>query len=95
MKPEDLVLIDCGTGRSTCPMGKIVSLLADKTGIVRVVKVLSQGKTSLRTVDKLIPLEISTEPADEIGQNVMQRPVRAAAEHARVKWKDQRDQGLI
>lgn len=95
LKPGDLVLIDCGTGRSSWSMGKIVSLLPDKKGIVRVVKVLSQGRTSLRTIDKLIPLEISTEPAEEIRKNVKRRPVRAAAERARVQLKDQGIKGLI
>lgn len=89
------MLIDCGTGRSLWPMGIIVSLLPDKKGTVRVVKVLSQGKTSLRTIDKLIPLEISTEPAEEVSQIVKPRPVRASAEQARVKLKDQGAQGLI
>ena len=46
------------------PLGRVVSLRPDSEGIVRSVEVCCRGHVSIRTVEKLIPLEIS-EPVDE------------------------------
>lgn len=58
LKKGDIVFIDCGSPRSTLPIGKIVSLHPDQNGTVRVVTVSSKSGISRRTVDKLIPLEM-------------------------------------
>ena len=79
----DIVLIDCDNTRTSWPLGKIVELLPDKQGIVRVVKVLSKGNITLRTVEKLIPLEIQAATNDDTSLEV--RPKRQAALNARIK----------
>ena len=87
----DIVIINNEDfNRSTWPLGKILSLIPDKYGIVRLVKVLSKGRENLRTVDKLIPLEIShseTSTQDEDAVNSNSRPRRKAALKARQNWQ--------
>ena len=96
VKPGDLVLVDCDTYRSTWPLGKIISLLPNPNGSVRVVRVLCKGKITIRTIDKLIPLEISSveHPEDTPNQTV-QRPLRKAAQKARNQIKNQHEQGVV
>lgn len=94
LKPGDIVLIDCDSPRATWPLGKIVSLLPDKTGVIRVVKVLTKGCISLRTIDKLIPLEISEKDPNEyqLATNAKDgKPRRQAAIEACRRLRDQLD----
>jgi len=60
LKPGDVVLVECEGSRSIWPLGKVISVHPDSNGTLRVVKVLSKGIISLRTIEKLIPLEISS-----------------------------------
>lgn len=63
----------------------------ERYGTFRVVKVLSKGNISLRTVDKLLPLEISSDRTSEdaqIGHQGVQRPKRQAAIKARHQMKN-------
>lgn len=87
LKQGDIVLIDCDTPRATWPIGIITSLLPDKIGVLRIVKILCKGKESLRTIDKLVPLEVSkdieTPSSEEEGDTIGQRPQREAAIRAR------------
>lgn len=87
LKQGDIVLIDCDTPRATWPIGIITSLLPDKNGVLRIVKILCKGKESLRTIDKLVPLEVSkdieTPSSEEEGDTIGQRPQREAAIRAR------------
>ena len=92
LKEGDIVLIDCENQRASWPLGKIVELCPDKYDTLRLVKVLSKGHVSLRTVDKLIPLEISSETSSDRTQNEHvqnQRPKRQAAVKAQDRIKEQ------
>ena len=75
LKVGDIVLIEADTSRATWPLGKITEILTDKIGTVRLVKVLSKGNTILRTINKLIPLEISDEVeiSHEFGEQKINR----------------------
>ena len=62
----------------------------DKNGVLRMIKVLSIGIVSIRTVEKLIPLEISSAVQKE---DIVERPKRKAAIQARNRWQNQ-DNGI-
>ena len=51
--------------RAEWPFRKIEAIMPDKTGTLRLVEVLCKGNISLRTIDKLIPLEISVDSTEE------------------------------
>lgn len=85
VKVRDIVLIDCNTPRSTCPI--VIEIFHDKHGMLRVVKVLSRGLVSIRTVDKLLPLEISDVTYRE-ERSKEPRTRRMTAIQARVKWNN-------
>ena len=95
LKVGDVVLVEAGNNRESWPIGRVTELLPDQDNVVRAVKVFSQGRESVRTVGKLVPLEItepapSIEPIDEeltpdepeVTAPVAQRPRRAAADRA-------------
>ena len=95
LKVGDIVLIVDDMPRAAWPLGKIEAIMPDKAGTVRLVKVLSKGKISLRTIDKLVPLEISvdsTEKITNLSERLVKRPLRQAAQTARGKWNEQLDQ---
>ena len=50
--------------RGEWPLGRIIKLRPDSEGVVRSVEIYCKGHLSIRTVEKLIPLEIS-EPVNE------------------------------
>ena len=95
LKAGDVVLIEGDQSRSTWPLGKIVALLPDRAGTLRLVKVFSKGIVSLRTIDKLIPLEIKgvdTQRDDsKLPGKKQERGHRYAAKVAREKWIKQLD----
>ena len=67
----DVVLLKSDTHRSDWPFGRIVKVNKDSDNIIRSVEVFSLGKTSYKTIEKLVPLEVSDrevikEPQDEI-----------------------------
>ena len=69
----DVVLLKSDTHRSDWPLGRIVKVHKDSDNIIRSVEVFSQGKTSYKTIEKLVPLEVSDrevveEPQDEIDE---------------------------
>ena len=65
----DVVLVQTDSPRGDWPLGRVVKLRPDSEGIVRSVDVHCKGHISIRTVDKLIPLEIS-EPMEEQLMNI-------------------------
>lgn len=87
IQPGDIVLIDCDDPRASWPLGRIALLLPDKNGTVRVVKVLSKGNVSLRTIEKLIPSEINSDMPEDRSINTPsdRRPKRQAALKARTQ----------
>ena len=64
LRVGDVVLLQIDSPRGDWPLGRIVKLRSDSEGVVRSVEVYCKGHVSVRTVEKLIPLEIS-EPMDE------------------------------
>ena len=62
IRPGDIVLLSNDHPRNRWPLGRITKVFPDSDHIVRTVEVLSQGHTSIRTLDKLYALELSAEP---------------------------------
>ncbi|XP_069195839.1 uncharacterized protein [Procambarus clarkii] len=96
LKPGDLVLIDSDGPRSEWPIGKIVSIHPDHRDILRVVRLLCRGTTTLKTLEKLVPLELaerecSTKPTSPIASEdnnsdpPSTRPLRTAAQQCKRK----------
>lgn len=89
VREGDIVLISSDHPRHRWPLGRITRVFPDSDQIVRQVEVLSQGHTSVRTLDKLHTLELAIEPEDEpvpedtgnVGVRLM-RPKRHAARKA-------------
>ena len=70
LKVGDVVLIQAEAPRSEWPLGKIVELRPDSEGVIRSVDVYCKGHINTRTVEKLIPLEVS-ESIDEETTNIV------------------------
>nr|XP_045594263.1 uncharacterized protein LOC123755542 [Procambarus clarkii] len=98
LKPGDLVLVDSDGPRSDWPIGKIVDIHPDRHGILRIVKVQCRGTTTLKTLEKLVPLELaehecSTDiPVTQVSENndstqPSTRPSRVAAQNCKQKLK--------
>lgn len=62
VKEGDVVLIECNGPRSEWPLGRVQSLHTDSEGNVRAVQVFSRGSSSIRTLEKLVLLEVSQLP---------------------------------
>ena len=90
LKEGEIVLIKNDTNRSSWPLGKVVEVFPDKAGALRLVKILSKGNVSLRTVDKLVPLEITDRNGnpEEANPPPQGRIKRRAAINARKRWMD-------
>lgn len=84
----DIVLIDCNAPRAIWPIGRVTEISPGADGSLRVVKVLSKGIVSTRTVDKLIPLEISDVHMGDDERKERHTP-RTAALQARARWRMQ------
>ncbi|XP_069184623.1 uncharacterized protein [Procambarus clarkii] len=95
---RDLVLVDSDGPRSDWPIGKIVDIHPDRRGILRIVKVQCRGTTTLKTLEKLVPLELaehecSTDiPVPQVSENndstqQSTRPSRVAAQNCKQKLK--------
>ncbi|XP_069160890.1 uncharacterized protein [Procambarus clarkii] len=93
LQPGDIVLVDSDGPRADWPLGKVVSVHPDSQGILRIVKILSKGTTSLKTLDKLIHMESVSRlqldperpqetltPQDPQTPNRHNRPQRTAAQ---------------
>ena len=55
----DLVLVECTTHREYWPLAKVTKLLPDQHGQVRAVEVLVDGQLAIKTLNKLVKLEVS------------------------------------
>ena len=62
LKENDVVLLQTDQGRADLPLARILKLYPDENGIVRIAEVMVKGQRTLRTINKLIPLECSLEP---------------------------------
>ena len=89
VREGDIVLPSSDQPRNRWPLGRITKIFPDSDHIVRQVEVLSQGHTSLRTLDKLHALELAAEPEGhelrEDSENAevrLMRPKRQAARKA-------------
>ena len=58
----DTVLVSNGHPRNRWPLGRITRVFPDSDQIVRQVEVMSQGHTTIRTLDKLYALELTVRP---------------------------------
>ena len=106
----DVVLLKSDTHRSDWPLDRIVKVNKDSDNIIRSVKVFNQGKTSYKTIEKLVPLEVSDrevikEPQDVIDKENSPAPLEIENEpvgegvkrpkRAAAKRADQMRQELI
>ncbi|XP_064087333.1 uncharacterized protein LOC135201986 [Macrobrachium nipponense] len=64
LKVGDVVLVQFESPRSEWLLGRIVELRPDSEGVIRSVDVYCKGHVSTRTVEKLVPLEVS-EPVNK------------------------------
>ena len=102
LKPGDVVLVEREGSRADWPLGRVVSIHPDDNGALRLVKVDCKGVTSLRTVEKLIPFEISqVEPdtsvpvAPEPSPDRQDKPSRRSAKRAQSQWRNLHSEGAI
>ncbi|XP_069159395.1 uncharacterized protein [Procambarus clarkii] len=88
----DIVLVDRDKPRSEWPIGQIASVHPDSQGILRIVKVKCRDNTTLKTLEKLVPLELAGKedvqrlPAPEEPVRDV-RPERTAAQRCKLKLK--------
>ena len=59
IKEGDVVLVEVESNREYWPLGRVIRVMPDPDGIVRAVRIKSRGIESIRTLEKLIPLEIN------------------------------------
>ena len=62
LKENDIVLLKTDQNRSDLPLARVLKLYPDENGIIRTAEILVKGQRTLRTINKLIPLECSSEP---------------------------------
>ena len=62
IREGDIVLVSNDHPRNRWPLGRITRVFPDSDQIVRQVEVMSQGHTSIRTLDKLYALELAVKP---------------------------------
>ena len=101
----DVVLVESESPRGDWPLGRIVSLRQDAEGIVRSAEVKCKNLTSIRTLEKLIPLEINAplevtpnvqlEESEPPPNSVSGRPVRASGVKAALHRQALINEGLI
>ncbi|XP_045603085.1 uncharacterized protein [Procambarus clarkii] len=98
LKPGDLVLVDSDGLRLDWPIGKTVDVHPDHQGVLRIVRVQCQGMTTLKTLEKLVPLELakhecfSEANSPQVSENsksvhLSTRPSRMAAQQCKLKLK--------
>ena len=101
LRENDIVLLKTDQNRSDLPLARIIKLYPDGNGITRVAEVMVRGQRTLRTVNKLIPLECSptqedsdADPSpgesargrDTAPDPVHRRTTRLAAQRSRDHW---------
>ena len=96
-KVGEVYILKTEQPKSQWPLAKVVEVMPDREGVIRAVKVLARGQETLRTLDRLIPLELSIEERREVPQaippssnesNNEGRPTRATAIQSRDRWRD-------
>ena len=101
VNPGDIVLVYCESPRNNWPLGRITKIFPDPDGIVRTVEVFFQNHTSLRTLDKLYPLELSAFPevsqASPVEDDVVPliRPTRESARRAAARRQELIQEDLL
>ena len=94
----DVIIVESEGPRSTWPLGRILKIFRDGENKVRVVEVLSKGITRVRTLDKLIPLELSSPISDNNSPDRKSdegRPKRQAAKLAEKAIHDMITSNLV
>ena len=88
----EVVLLKSDQPRSQWSLAKIDSVYPDSEGVIRTVKVISKGQVSVKTIDKIVPLELSVPfdipIKDPVNVGASNRPVRAAAQGSQRNWRD-------
>lgn len=97
----DIVLVQTDGARIKWPMGKITNIHPHKDGNVRVVEVLSKGIRTLRTINKLVPLELHCDPnltkssAEDAQYRERATSKRNTAKKTEKKLKELRENNLL
>ncbi|XP_069179081.1 uncharacterized protein [Procambarus clarkii] len=92
LNPGVIVLVDSDGSCSEWPIGHIVSVHPDSQGILRIVKIKCRGNTALKTLAKLVPLELAGKenvqrlPAPDTPVRDI-RPQRTAAQQCKLTLK--------
>ena len=55
----DVVIVHCDKQRANWPLGKIIEIIDSKDNVIRMVKLKLKDKELIRSIDKLVPLEIN------------------------------------
>ena len=89
LRVGDVVIVQNEHNRQHWPLGKVLKLHSDSSGIVRSADVFCRGKTTIRTLEKLIPLEVSDSIEVDLPKLNEDPPVRsrrkAAIEASRLR----------
>lgn len=91
----DIVIIETEGNRDSWPLGRITAKHPDKSGITRVVEVVSKGTTSLKTINKLIPLELQCDPDGTKTSEVQYKARRGAFIKAQQAIRDLSDGNVV
>ena len=104
LKVGDVVVVQGLGPRAEWPLGRVEETCPDEGGVVRMVKLQTKNGTSLRTVEKLYPLECEVDPEalsadEEVSESTPQqqeegeRPSRRAAAKFRNRLRSLIDSG--
>lgn len=84
----DIVIVETEGSRDCWPLGKITAKHPDKFGITRVVEVFSKGTKGLKTINKLVPLELHCDPEETRTSDVQNKVRREAFTRAQQAIRD-------
>ena len=103
VKIGDVVLLRGDQPRSSWPLGKIIETYPDAEGVIRSVKVRSGQTETIRTINRLLPLELSVVDPDPpnptlnptVTNDTSRRPTRVAAQGSQSNWRNLITQGSL
>ena len=89
LQPGDIVLVETEFTRDYWPLGKIVKLLPDHHGQVRAAEVRVEGKLVEKTLNQLVPMEVSSR------FHASDRPFEEVWSELRPGITDTQDQSMV
>ena len=92
LKIGEVVIVESEITREHWPLGRILRLLPDQYGTVRAVEVLCKGNKVVKTVNKLIPLEIQSPDLPGAVQEGSHEPILRNSMEFRVPGSPEEEQ---